>query len=282
MEYKLHKSDLQNDALAETLHALSNCYNQMQLPLYVVGASARDIANRLLDIPNMARRTLDLDVAVALQDWSEYEQLTQILLQSNFIKAPEKQRFYYIGSGVNKFEVDIVPFGSIAQQEQVAWPPEGSPVMSVKCFDDVMRHADKVDIDGQYSFYLASLSGQFIIKLDTWQDRHLTTRKDAVDMIFILQNVYVAYALSRQALPSEITIDTEQFDVMIAGAEWIASDLRNILSEEHRKYYAEMLSSEIAKEEDSDLLNDMLDFSDSGKYITIYRALTRMAEILQS
>ena len=101
-------------------------------------------------------------------------------------------------------------------------------------------------------------------------------------MIFILQNVYVAYALSRQALPSEITIDTEQFDVMIAGAEWIASDLRNILSEEHRKYYAEMLSSEIAKEEDSDLLNDMLDFSDSGKYITICRALTRMAEILQS
>ena len=141
MEYKLHKSDLQNDALAETLHALSNCYNQMQLPLYVVGASARDIANRLLDIPNMAHRTLDLDVAVALQDWSEYEQLTQILLQSNFIKAPEKQRFYYIGSGVNKFEVDIVPFGSIAQQEQVAWPPEGSPVMSVKCFDDVMRHS---------------------------------------------------------------------------------------------------------------------------------------------
>ena len=71
-------------------------------------------------------------------------------------------------------------------------------------------------------------------------------------------------------------------DVIIAGAEWIASDLRNILSEEHRKYYAEMLSSEIAKEEDSDLLNDMLDFSDSGKYITICRALTRMAEILQS
>ena len=282
MEYQLHKSDLQNDALEETLHALSDCYNQLHLPLYVVGASARDIANRLLDIPNTARRTLDLDVAVALQNWAEYEQLTQILLQNNFIKAPEKQRFYYIGSGVNKFEVDIVPFGSIAEQEQVAWPPEGSPVMSVKCFDDVMRHADKVDIDGEYAFYIASLSGQFIIKLDTWQDRHLTTRKDAVDMIFILQNVYVAYALSRQVLPTEITIDTEQFDVIIAGAEWIASDLRNILSEEHRKYYAQTLLSEIAKEEDSDLLNDMLDVSDSSKYNVIHRALTRIAEILQS
>ena len=101
-------------------------------------------------------------------------------------------------------------------------------------------------------------------------------------MIFILQNVYVAYALSRQVLPTEITIDTEQFDVIIAGAEWIASDLRNILSEEHRKYYAQTLLSEIAKEEDSDLLNDMLDVSDSSKYNVIHRALTRIAEILQS
>ena len=43
-----------------------------------------------------------------------------------------------------------------------------------------------------------------------------------------------------------------------------------------------MLLSEIAKEEDSDLLNDMLDVSDSSKCNVICRALTRIAEILQS
>ena len=282
MNYKIRKDDLQNDLLAKTLQALYHCYNQLQLPLYVVGASARDIALRLLKVGNAPRRTLDLDVAVALQNWKQYEELAQILLQNRFTKAKEKQRFYYLGvDGRNKFEVYIVPFGTIAEKEQVAWPPEGSPVMSVRCFEDVMRYADNVQIEEDYTFKIASLSGQFLIKLDTWQDRHLRTKKDATDMVFILQNIYVAYALSHEALPAEIAIDAEHFDVVVAGAEWIASELKNILLDEHKDYYAQLLESELSKNEDSPLLNDMLDVSDSRNYSLFRRALARMAQILR-
>ena len=282
MNYKIRKDDLQNDLLAETLQALYRCYNQLQLPLYVVGASARDIALRLLKVGNAPRRTLDLDVAVALHNWKQYEDLSLILLQNNFIKAQEKQRFYYLGvDGKNKFEVDIVPFGSIAEKEQVAWPPEGSPIMSVRCFEDVMRYADNVQIEEDYTFKIASLSGQFLIKLDTWQDRHLRTKKDATDMVFILQNIYVAYALSHDALPVEIDIDAEHFDVVVAGAEWIASELKSILSDEHKVYYAQLLESELSKKEDSPLLNDMLDVSDGRNYSLFRRALACMAQILR-
>ena len=282
MNYKIRKDDLQNDLLAETLQALYHCYNQLQLPLYVVGASARDIALRLLKVGNAPRRTLDLDVAVALQNWKQYEELSHILLQNHFIKAQEKQRFYYLGvDGRNRFEVDIVPFGSIAEKEQVAWPPEGSPVMSVRCFEEVMRHADNVQVEDNYTFKIASLSGQFLIKLDTWQDRHLRTKKDATDMVFILQNIYVAYALSHDALPAEIDIDAEHFDVVVAGAEWISSELKNILSDEHKDYYAQLLESELSKNEDSPLLNDMLDVSDSRNYSLFRRAMARMVQILK-
>ena len=282
MNYKIRKDDLQNDLLAETLQALYHCYSQLQLPLYVVGASARDIALRLLKVGNAPRRTLDLDVAVALQNWKQYEELSHILLQNHFIKAQEKQRFYYLGvDGRNRFEVDIVPFGSIAEKEQVAWPPEGSPVMSVRCFEEVMRHADNVQVEDNYTFKIASLSGQFLIKLDTWQDRHLRTKKDATDMVFILQNIYVAYALSHDALPAEIDIDAEHFDVVVAGAEWIASELKNILSDEHKDYYAQLLELELSKNEDSPLLNDMLDVSDSRNYSLFRRAMARMVQILK-
>ena len=274
MNYKIRKDDLQNDLLAETLQALYHCYNQLQLPLYVVGASARDIALRLLKVGNAPRRTLELDVAVALHNWLQYEELSQILLQNHFTKAQEID-------GKNNFEVDIVPFGSIAEEEQIAWPPEGSPIMSVRCFEDVMRYADNVQIEEYYTFRMASLSGQFLIKLDTWQDRHFRTKKDATDMIFILQNIYVAYALSHDALPTEIDIDAEHFDVVVAGAEWIASELKNILSDEHKNYYAHLLESELSKNEDSPLLNDMLDVSDSRNYSLFRRALARMAQILR-
>ena len=282
MEYTIHKEDLQNDLMAETLQVLAGSYRQLGAEVFVVGAAARDIALRLLDVINAPRRTMDLDVAVMLQDWNQYERLTSILLQNHFEKAREKQRFYYLGSnGRIRFEVDIVPFGAIAEEDQVAWPPEGSPVMSVRCFEDVMRAVDKVTVDGDFAFRLASLSGQFLIKLDTWNDRRMKTKKDAVDMAFLLQNVYVAYALAHDGLPPEVDTNTEQFDVIVAGAEWMAADLKKILSDEHRHFYAEMLRGELTKNEESPLLNDLLDVSDSRNYKLYLRAFERMAQILK-
>ena len=282
MEYTIHKEDLQNDLMTETLQVLAGCYRQLGAEVFVVGAAARDIALRLLDVTNAPRRTMDLDVAVMLQEWNQYERLTSILLQNHFEKAREKQRFYYLGSnGRIRFEVDIVPFGAIAEEDQVAWPPEGSPVMSVRCFEDVMRAADKVTVDGAFAFRLASLSGQFLIKLDTWNDRRMKTKKDAADMAFLLQNVYVAYALAHDGLPPEVDTNTEQFDVIVAGAEWMAADLKKILSDEHRHFYAEMLRGELAKNEESPLLNDLLDVSDSRNYKLYLRAFERMAQILK-
>ena len=282
MEYTIHTEDLQNDLLVETLQALVNCYRQLGAEVFVVGAAARDIALRLLDVTNAPRRTMDLDVAVMLKEWNQYERLTSILLQNHFEKAREKQRFYYLGNnGQIRFEVDIVPFGTIAEDDQVAWPPQGSPVMSVRCFEDVMRTANKVTVDEVFSFRLASLSGQFLIKLDTWSDRRLKTKKDAADMAFLLQNVYVAYALAHDGLPPEVDTNAEQFDVIVAGAEWMAADLKKMLSDEHRHFYAEMLRGELAKNEESPLLNDLLDVSDSRNYKLYLRAFDRMAQILE-
>jgi predicted nucleotidyltransferase len=283
MEYTLKTEDLKNDLLAETLQALAECYAALPAEVYVVGAAARDLAFRLLKVEPAARRTLDLDVAVMLRDWRQYDQLTELLLQHHFDKLPEKQRFVYRGANNdNKYVVDIVPFGEIAYDEQVAWPPEGTPVMSVRCFEDVMNNADKVMVDNKSGFRLASLAGQFLIKLDTWYDRHLTTHKDATDMVYILQNVYLAYANAcTTALPPEINIDAEIFEIVVAGAEWIAAELKQILTDEHRRFYADALAKEIAKEEESELLDQMLDVAGSQNYAVFRRALQRMVQIIK-
>lgn len=282
MEYTLKTEDLKNDLLAETLQALAECYAALPAEVYVVGAAARDLAFRLLKVEPAARRTLDLDVAVMLRDWRQYDQLTEILLQHHFDKLPEKQRFVYRGANNdNKYMVDIVPFGEIAYDEQVAWPPEGTPVMSVRCFEDVMNNADKVLVDNKFGFRLASLAGQFLIKLDTWYDRHLTTHKDATDMVYILQNVYLAYANASTSLPPEIDIDATNFDIVVAGAEWIASELKRILTDEHRRFYADALAAEVEKEEDSELLDQMLDVAGSQNYAVFHRALQRMVQIIK-
>ena len=281
MEYKVTEKMLHNRLLADTLQALAGCYAGIGAELYVVGATARDIALRLLNVEMQLRGTLDLDVAVSLERWEQFQQLSDVLLEHYFVKLPERQRFRYVGKdGCNGYIVDIVPFGGIAEEERVSWPPEGSPVMSVRCFNDVMSAADTVNVDGAFTFRIASLSGQFLLKLDTWQDHHLQTKKDAEDMVYILKNVYVAYALSREGLADEIDLETEHFDLVVAGAEWMASDLKRMLTASHRHYYAQLLGEEVEKEVESELLNDMLDVSDSRHYQVYRRALSRMSQIL--
>ena len=100
-------------------------------------------------------------------------------------------------------------------------------------------------------------------------------------MVFFLQNVYVAYALTRTELPPEIDVDANQFDVVVAGAEWIASDLKQMLTTEHRHFYANQLQEEVNKGEESALLNDFLDMSSAKYYDLFRRALQRMSEILK-
>lgn len=54
-----------------------------------------------------------------------------------------------------------------------------------------------------------------------------------------------------------------------------------MLSTEHQSYYADMLQSEIDKEEESELINDILDVSDSRSYSLFRMALIRMVQILK-
>lgn len=66
MEYKISKEELGNDWLYSTLIALDKCMAAHGLPLYVVGARARDVAMKLMKGDEPKRRTEDLDVAIAI------------------------------------------------------------------------------------------------------------------------------------------------------------------------------------------------------------------------
>lgn len=98
MEYKIDKAKFANDPLYETLGALQKSLEQLDLQLYVVGACARDIAMKVLNVPASARRTIDIDVAIALDNWEMFNKVSEQLQQNYFKKDPyAKQKFYYKG-----------------------------------------------------------------------------------------------------------------------------------------------------------------------------------------
>lgn len=66
MTYKISKEELANDWLYSTLIALESCMAKHGLPLYIVGARARDVAMKLMKGDEPKRRTEDLDEAIAI------------------------------------------------------------------------------------------------------------------------------------------------------------------------------------------------------------------------
>ena len=281
MKNSITKKELENDLLFDTLQALHNCVTKLGLDLYVVGATARDLMMKMLDEAPSKRKTRDLDVAIALSDWSQFDNLSKELLANHFQKEKAKQKFYYKGEqNKNDYEVDIVPFGDIAEDEVILWPPDSTPEMSVKCFTDVMNHSIPISIDGKFTVNIAPLAGQFFIKLDSWMDRHDYNHKDADDMFFILDKFYMTSVMNDQT-PTEDVDDNEEN--LICGAQWIASIMRSILSTDHLNYYSDKIKEELDKKTESQLIKDFIllygDEKDDA-YETCYAIWNNIYEIL--
>ena len=257
MKDSLSKNELENELLYETLKSLHKCVAGMGLNLYVVGATARDISMKLFDEIPSKRKTNDLDVAIALSDWSQFDNLCEVLQANYFQKGKAKQKFYYIGERhQNGYEVDIVPFGDIADDEIIGWPPDGTPEMSVKCFTDVMENAIPISINKEFTVYIAPLAGQFFIKLDSWLDRHEREHKDAEDMYYILDKFYITSIMEGQTPPDDVDLNIEE--ELIRSAQWIGSNMRHILSADHLQYYSTIIAEELEKGTGSELIKDFI------------------------
>lgn len=255
MKNKLTKSELANDLLYDTLKGLSEVFSSFNLDLVIVGASARDLGMKLLGADESKRRTADLDVAVAVKDWSQYTSSSEALVQNHFKKLKATQKFVYKGiDNGNDYEVDVVPYGEVADDEIVKWPPKGVPEMSVRCYQDVMSNALDVEIE-DIKVRIAPLSGQFLIKLDTWIDRNDRENKDALDMKFIMSEYYMANILACDNLPDVVTV--ERGDTLLWGAQWIGYETSKMLSDNHLKYYVEFLRQELLLNDKSRLLRHL-------------------------
>ena len=276
MNLTVSSNRLGNPYLVELLEKLADSFSRMGRDFFVIGATARDIVvQQLLDMSSR-RKTRDLDLAIAITSWEDFDDVRDALIADGFEKDRSKhQRFYY-----DEYEIDIVPYGYVAKEDDnIYWPPEETIAMSVKGFDEVLREAITIDIDGRFSVKIASLHGLFLLKFNAWLDRHLATNKDAEDMSFILSN-YLMANVDRETYME--VYDWDDFDEYVAGAYWLAHDLAELLTPDQLNYYADQIVSELQKEEQSHLLNQMLDSQAGLTYDQLRCAWEKIVGVFRS
>lgn len=257
--YHISSSALANRFQVEVLKALSFSFKAMGKDFIVIGAASRDILRNYMNAEASTRRTKDLDIAIGVDTWDDFFLISKTLQSKGFRKDPAmKQRFYFQIEDTAEYEIDIVPFGGVAKDDQnIYWPPEENPRMSVKGFSSVLKDCIEVIIDDEFSFKIPSVPAFFILKLDAWGDRHLLNNKDAKDMSYIMNNYYLYDVM--KGLHLEICdILADNFDEYVAGAYLLANDITALLNQEELASYLKGITSELALAENSALLNDCM------------------------
>lgn len=275
MDLTISSEKIGNPLLVELLRKLTDSFSKMDKEFYVIGATARDIIMQQLLDTESRRRTKDLDIAIAIPDWDTFEQVKQNLIDDGFKKSRHMhQRFFY-----GEYELDIVPYGVVAKEDgNIYWPPEEEIAMSVKGFDEVLSEAISVSIDDDFKVKIASLHGLFLLKFNAWLDRNTKTSKDADDMSFILSNYFMAN-LERE-IHQEV-YDWENFNDYIVGGYWLAYDIVALLNKEQLCYYKGIIEGELAKEEESRLINQMIENSYGLKYETVRDTWQAIVDVFQ-
>ena len=274
MDLKITSEKIANPLLVDLLKKLTDSFNRMGREFYVIGATARDIIiGQLADITS-GRKTRDLDIAIAIPEWSVFDEIKEVLIADGFKKSRHMhQRFYY-----DDYELDIVPYGVAKEDDNIYWPPEEEIAMSVKGFDEVLSDAITVNVDDEFDIKIASLHGLFLLKFNAWLDRNIQTSKDAEDMSFILSNYFIAN-LDRGIHPE--VYDCERFDEYTVGGYWLAHDLLSLLNKEQVAYYKDCIEKELEKGDGSRLFNQIIEHSHGLAYETVKDAWQTIADVFQ-
>jgi len=230
----------------------------LAIPFFIVGALARDFILEHFYGVRSPRRTTDIDLAVKVKSWKQFDDLINAALKSGkFKKQKEKQRLVY---NDNVF-IDIVPFGKISDKDlRISWPPEHETVMSVMGFDDVYKFSTTIRLSSNppLEVKIPTLPGLAILKLLSWKDNYPERKKDAQDLLFIMLNYEHAGIFDRLYETEVQLLKNEDFDIRAASIKLLGKDMGSISYTGTLDYISKILIEETDEESRFNLVAHMM------------------------
>jgi len=223
----------------EVLRTVDRVARELHVDYFVLGATARDII--LYGVFGFApdRGTLDVDLAVAVRDWSQFEQVKAALIATGGFTAEQAtpHRLFRRDDRLKKAHLlDVLPFGGVEDaSHKIVWPPELSVVMNVAGYREALEAAQEVEIAPSFVVRVASLSGLAVLKLLAWADRGIEDPRDATDLVIIMRRYVEAGNEDRLYGEEADVLDTVAHDVDLAGPRLLGKDTGRIIADATRE-----------------------------------------------
>jgi predicted nucleotidyltransferase len=210
----------------EVLSAVDSAARDLAIGYFVAGAMARDIV--LLNVFGFdtMRATRDIDLAVHVSGWDQFDALKTRLIDSHgFSRATGvAQRLYY-----SVYLVDLVPFGGVVESDgNINWPPEGAIVMNVAGYNEALDTILGVEVKPGIVVPVASLASLAMLKVFAWIDRGNRDKKDAQDLALLLRR-YADTIEPNDLHGAEATVlEAVDYDYERAGARLLGRHIRHM------------------------------------------------------
>lgn len=231
------------------------------VPFLLVGATVRQLILTCNYGIEDRRKTQDLDFGVMLPDWDCYVHLARALKASGGFEQ-NTHRPHEFRYGTSNW-MDIIPFGLIGQDNEIAWPPERASIMNIIGYEDVFCAAVEIDFGQDIRIKSASLPGIVLLKLFAWNDRPERT-KDLVDIWLLMENYFLAGEVADKLHtehPDLLNLPAEKFENLV-GARILWRDLANLCRPSTHNAIKELLDRECEKGDRSKIL---LKFEEEAK-----------------
>lgn len=210
--------------------------DELEVPVFVVGAVARIILLENVHGLNAGRATTDVDFAFAVDNWEQFQKLKATLLANPSFTTPEHvaHRLYFRSPELeHSYKVDLIPFGGVeTSPDTVGWPPDMMIMLNVAGFGDAFAAAESVDVSPGLQILVASLPGITVLKLFAWSDRRHENSKDALDLLTLLRRYHEAGNENRIYEDSSAlaVLEAVGYDPELAGAWLLGNDVSTMVS----------------------------------------------------
>jgi predicted nucleotidyltransferase len=220
------------------LRAVDRVTKEVGVDYFVLGATARDIVLYGVFGVDSDRGTLDVDLAVAVQDWSQFELVKSRLVATKEFSADAAtphRLFHRDDTAKKAYPLDLLPFGGVEEpSSRIVWPPERSIVMNVAGYREALAGAQDVEVAPGFVVRVASLPGLAILKLLAWADRGIGDPRDAIDLVTLMR-CYGEAGNEDRLYGEEIgLLENVEYKTDLASPRLLGKDAGRIIAQETR------------------------------------------------
>jgi predicted nucleotidyltransferase len=229
----------------------------LNIPFFLVGASARDFLLKHCYGIEPLRMTRDIDLGVHVDSWEHFNRLTQALIATGKVSSTKQpQRFQF-----DSILIDIIPFGPIADKDRrVSWPPEHQIFMSLVGFEEAYEHSITVRLSSapELDVKLASLPGLALMKIISWREKYPERRRDAEDLFLIMSKYELAGGRERLYEEQQSLLKEEEFDTRRASIRLLGRDMAKISDSDTLRAVKAILDAETGEQSQYRLVSSII------------------------